>query len=302
MDRLIEMHLRHVAGNVPPEVEAAWLHHRFTQIHPFQDGNGRIARCLATLVFLRAGWFPLVVTRDDRAEYIGTLESADDGDMGNIVGLFARIEREAFLRALDLSEEVKAPVGVWDVIASAQERLVRRHTEQAELMAHPVFALVRPLAKEALRKLKEVAEGVQHSVHAVDPTFRAEADAGENDGMLASRFAQPVVSAASSLGYIANVDAYHSWCELDILAGMMADIVVSFHALGEEFQGIVAAIVVAIRWDSKPSEWRVRDWALASPRVFQVNYLDDPAAASSRFETWLSESLVIALDQWRRWL
>jgi len=23
----------------PPEIEAAWLHHRFTQIHPFQDGN-----------------------------------------------------------------------------------------------------------------------------------------------------------------------------------------------------------------------------------------------------------------------
>lgn len=52
---------------VSPEVEAAWLHHRFTQIHPFQDGNGRIARLLASLVFIKAGWFPLVVTRDDRA-------------------------------------------------------------------------------------------------------------------------------------------------------------------------------------------------------------------------------------------
>ena len=58
MDRLIELHERHM--NVPPEVEAAWLHHRFTQIHPFQDGNGRIARALATLVFVKAGWFPLV--------------------------------------------------------------------------------------------------------------------------------------------------------------------------------------------------------------------------------------------------
>ena len=26
----------------------AWLHHRFTQIHPFQDGNGRVARALLT--------------------------------------------------------------------------------------------------------------------------------------------------------------------------------------------------------------------------------------------------------------
>ena len=55
MDRLMEMHEDHLEQGVPPEVEAAWFHHRFTQIHPFQDGNGRVARALATLVFLREG-------------------------------------------------------------------------------------------------------------------------------------------------------------------------------------------------------------------------------------------------------
>ena len=57
MERLIEFHDRYVAEGVAPEVFAAWLHHRFAQIHPFQDGNGRVARALASLVFLRAGWF-----------------------------------------------------------------------------------------------------------------------------------------------------------------------------------------------------------------------------------------------------
>ena len=46
MERLIELHLAHEAEGVPPEVSSAWLHHRFTQIHPFQDGNGRMHRCL----------------------------------------------------------------------------------------------------------------------------------------------------------------------------------------------------------------------------------------------------------------
>ena len=46
-----ELHRNH--HDVAPEVEAAWLHHRFTQIHPFQDGNGRIARALATLIFVK---------------------------------------------------------------------------------------------------------------------------------------------------------------------------------------------------------------------------------------------------------
>lgn len=46
LDRLFEMHATHRAAGVPTEVEAAGLHHRFVQIHPFQDGNGRMARSL----------------------------------------------------------------------------------------------------------------------------------------------------------------------------------------------------------------------------------------------------------------
>ncbi|MCA1705512.1 MAG: Fic family protein, partial [Actinobacteria bacterium] len=49
MERLVAFHLEHEQEGVTPEVEAAWLHHRFAQIHPFQDGNGRIARALASL-------------------------------------------------------------------------------------------------------------------------------------------------------------------------------------------------------------------------------------------------------------
>ncbi|MCY4233755.1 MAG: Fic family protein [Bacteroidetes bacterium] len=48
MDRLIQMHVDHMDKNVSPEIEAAWLHHRFVQINPFTDGNGRVALTLAT--------------------------------------------------------------------------------------------------------------------------------------------------------------------------------------------------------------------------------------------------------------
>lgn len=92
MERLINMHLEHVKQQVPPEIEAAWLHHRFTQIHPFQDGNGRVARALASLVFIQAGWFPLVITRNVRDEYIDALEAADKGNLSNLVHLFAKLQ------------------------------------------------------------------------------------------------------------------------------------------------------------------------------------------------------------------
>ena len=50
------MYTEHQGCGVPLEVEAAWLHHRFTQIHPFEDGNGRVARALASLVFIPDGF------------------------------------------------------------------------------------------------------------------------------------------------------------------------------------------------------------------------------------------------------
>ena len=64
-----------------PIIVAAWLHHRFTQIHPYQDGNGRVVRALTTLVLLRWKLLPLVIDRDLRLEYIGALEAGDIGDL-----------------------------------------------------------------------------------------------------------------------------------------------------------------------------------------------------------------------------
>ena len=49
-----ETHRQHTAQRVPPDASAAWLHHRFVQIHPFQDGNGRLAEAISSLVLIQA--------------------------------------------------------------------------------------------------------------------------------------------------------------------------------------------------------------------------------------------------------
>ena len=87
MDRLVSIHAGHIKDFVPSEVQAAWLHHRFTQIHPFQDGNGRVARAIASLVLVKDGLFPLVVTRDDKPNYLDALENADNGDLKPFIDL-----------------------------------------------------------------------------------------------------------------------------------------------------------------------------------------------------------------------
>src|SRR5262249_8689843 len=90
LERLVAVH-RESAG-AHPLGPAAWLHHRFIQIHPFEDGNGRVARALTLLVLLLDHYAPLVVDRRDRESYIAALDVANDGDLSVLVRLFGRLE------------------------------------------------------------------------------------------------------------------------------------------------------------------------------------------------------------------
>ncbi len=48
-------------------------HIGFTSIHPFFDGNGRVARLLANIPMLKNGYLPLIISNDNRDEYIELL-------------------------------------------------------------------------------------------------------------------------------------------------------------------------------------------------------------------------------------
>ena len=84
-----------------PEVSAAWLHHRFIQIHPFQDGNGRVARSLASLVFIRAGGFPMTIrdAGNEREKYIDSLEAADKGNLQPFISICAECQKRTCAKA-----------------------------------------------------------------------------------------------------------------------------------------------------------------------------------------------------------
>ena len=59
---------------------AAKLHYGIARIHPFTDGNGRVARLAMNFVLLSAGYPPVSISTDLRQDYYNALEAADSGD------------------------------------------------------------------------------------------------------------------------------------------------------------------------------------------------------------------------------
>ncbi len=51
------------------------LHVAFVRIHPFFDGNGRMARLVANLPVLKAGLPPIIIPREQRKQYIDALSA-----------------------------------------------------------------------------------------------------------------------------------------------------------------------------------------------------------------------------------
>ena len=60
-----------------PIIVAATFHYRFVRIHPFDDGNGRIARLLLNMILIKHGYTVAMIRHENREEYLRELERAD---------------------------------------------------------------------------------------------------------------------------------------------------------------------------------------------------------------------------------
>ncbi len=89
-------------------VAAAIAHTWFVTIHPFVDGNGRVARLLMNLILMRYGFPIAIITKEDRIRYYDALETSQSSDLGPFLSLLEDCVEESFEEYAKAAEEQRA--------------------------------------------------------------------------------------------------------------------------------------------------------------------------------------------------
>ena len=150
MARLVE-HLRSPAFEAAPApIQAAFAHYSLVAVHPFADGNGRVARALASVFLRRATSVPLLIFVDQKAAYLDALADADAGDYAAFSTFVVNRSLDA-LGLLDLELQRVKSRSIDDIRREAN----RLHLIRPGLTHTEVDGLAVRLLHEAARELKE---------------------------------------------------------------------------------------------------------------------------------------------------
>ncbi len=307
MDKLVLLHNQHLNQLVSPQVEAAWLHHRFTQIHPFQDGNGRVARCLATMVFIRAGRFPLVINRDHRIEYISALEAADAGNLMRLVRLFDQIQKQAYRQALTLSDEILQPPPI-DILI---ESITNKYQERQQSQDRRVFEMAEQLQGSAQVTMGTYAERMrqQFAQRSLPINVRTEV----SNPRTMHWYQAQIVQTARKLGYFANLTNPRLWVRLilednDDRTTPRAEVVVSLHYFGKQKRGIMiaSAFLDIIHAPDEPAGnetsmgEKFREIHALVTEGFIFTHMDAVRSEQQQreFQQWLEAAITVGLAEW----
>jgi Fic family protein len=96
MNKLLEWYRNAEEEHIHPVVMSAIFHHKFTSIHPFDDGNGRLARILSNFILLKHKYPVIVIKNRDKVQYYAALNIADNGIYEDLIKLFAENVRHSF--------------------------------------------------------------------------------------------------------------------------------------------------------------------------------------------------------------
>lgn len=295
IDQLLSWHEEHRSNGVPTEVEAAWLHHRFTEIHPFQDGNGRVARALATLIFLRDDYLPLVIRdTEHRDAYLTALSSADNGDLKPLVNLVADIQIQDLHNANDFLRTLRGE-GVARIVVSATERakLRREKTEQ------DTKELTEQLSTIARYRLEEVREELTQQFRREGIALNAVVIYSLPGDGKDHYWGGQIVDIAKQHRYWADLSKFRTWADLRLRIPHLEDtdthLVITFHHKGTTAGLMVANAFVSVSRTAEAEE----GWEMTPTAEQPYTYSTTHRFPERGFREWLEKTIEATLDVWQ---
>lgn len=240
MERLVDLHAE--MEDAHPIVSAAWLHHRFIGIHPFEDGNGRVARALVLLVLLQARWAPVVVEGSRRTEYLDKLDAANRGDLVPLIRFFADLERIALVSELQRSVSV-GPTAV-DVARGYAERIRAEKTAADEMRATEVSDLASELQIRIKGELSRLGEQLRDAFSGVDQAAHYSVLSISPPDPEARYWYARLVRAAKAANFFANLAEGSWWVRLRLVVlRQELRYVVATQKVGHGETGILAVTI-----------------------------------------------------------
>ena len=279
LDNLLRLYQEHKEDGVHPILRGAWLHHRFTQIHPFQDGNGRVARTLLTWHLVQEGYLPIVVKRDDRERYIEALEEADQGDLFSFVELLVQLQRQSILEAVGEPELSGQSVAVDQVLDHIVEQISRQHAAR-ESQLRSVGSVAEALRDKVGPTLRERAEQISSRLEAAGRIVEYSIDNG-GPGDREHWYARDIIQTANNSRHWVNRTEARFFVRVvftprDFAKYPRMVFVISLHSTGRQLTGIMTATAFArIEYNQ---EFRSDDLENGSEQIFE-----DCTAASIYF-------------------
>ena len=315
IDNLLYFYNEMERASYHPLLTGAWLHHAFTQIHPFQDGNGRVVRALLTWHLVKENYLPIVVSRDDRARYIETLEQADGGDLNPFVDLIVQLEKRTILQALGEPEPAAQPGVVDQVVDHIVEQLQRRNQERAAQL-RSVNAVAEQLHNAAASKLSAQAAEMSRRLNDAGMSVQPHIEVGGPGNREHWYKTEVVVTAKNALNW-ANLTESRFFVRLSLDNDLWDSyatrhprlvFVISLHHVGRELSGIMEATAFALiehypddhsEETPQPSSPYFRDCTV---NPFTFTWESDVASTNTRFVQWMEQRLSIALSYWQEFL
>lgn len=306
IEALIAHYLEAIKNDVHPVALAAWLHHSFIRIHPFADGNGRVARALTLLVLLQGSYAPIVVRRDHREEYIVALDRANDGDLEVLIRFFARLEEYAITAELDAAPKFAGSTAV-QVAAEWAKRLKARFEISDAEKRKGIETVSRALHTQLIESFERTREELQAQFEQIDPKCSLWSKNAHPPTEESSYWRAEIVASAREVDFFTNVQDGTWWVTLNVVlknAGFRFGAV--FQKVGHGESG-----VGALTFFSQTFLPRGQAVAFEETSDFQsqkllkltdqdsVRYLhnDDPADLWPRVEEGINRTLTAAISQ-----